>query len=234
MAQTGAGDAQPFDQGRSGDGVRPATDAELQGAYRTARRLAYRRLRHLACRGTADDVAQDVGIACWRACAAEPDRFSEPDQLAKWVNRVVGNTLIDRRRKAVAERLEAQPDQSEFDDDAGGDDPMDRFASSEWDSADHVYDYTAINRALAAALATMSPEKQRVFRMTRLEGYTPAEAAEELGVKLSTVKFHIVTALVIMRAAMVKEIGYAPELRNDGGWPKKTGNDSTSGTEEAT
>ena len=207
-------------------GLAEAGEDDGQAAYRIAVGCALGRLQGFVSAKTARDVAHDIGVGAWRAWKDTPGLFEDPSHLEKWINKRVSWRLVDRLRAAARKSMEESPLAN--DDAAGSEpDPLDQLAGPDYEMPDQAFDYRELNRVLSEPLGRLSREKREVFLRIRRDGLTPQEVADERKIALATVKFHVATTLAALRAAMVKAYGYAPEIRNSGGWDTRRRNAAT-------
>jgi RNA polymerase sigma-70 factor, ECF subfamily len=113
--------------------------------------------------GAAEDIAQEAFLAAVRAL----DRFDRRRPFGPWLHRIVVNRAIDWSR-ARALRREA------------GDPALELVSAPAEPDNPH-------SRALAAALAELSPEHRAVIVLRHLLEYTPGEIAELLDLPRGTV-----------------------------------------------
>ena len=138
-------------------------------------------LRVLGDRGAAEDVHQQVFLEVWqRGRSYDPGR-SAP---ATWIMTIARSRAIDQLRRRVPEPR----------------DPEVALATTEDPSSDvaDLFD----RWWLAAVLAELPPQEQRVLRMRFADGLTQVEIAEALDVPLGTVKSQMARGLERLRATM--------------------------------
>ncbi|WP_017625210.1 sigma-70 family RNA polymerase sigma factor [Nocardiopsis chromatogenes] len=112
-----------------------------------------------------------------RAMTALPG-FAGRSSVRTWLKSIARRTVADRYRRAAARpRTTALPEDAAC---AGFlADPGARFEEEV---------------ALAGLLAEVGPDRRRAFVLTRIHGYSYAEAAEELGVPVGTVRSRVARA----------------------------------------
>lgn len=59
---------------------------------------------------------------------------------------------------------------------------------------------------LQQALALLSPQQRRVFQLSRMEGLSREQVAEEMGISKATVSVHLTIALRLVRAFLVSHL----------------------------
>lgn len=138
-------------------------------------------VRVLRDRGAAEDVHQQVFLEVWqRARSFDPDRAG----ASTWIMTIARSRAIDHLRRRVPEPK----------------DPTDTLALVE-DPADPVAEMFD-QWWLAAALAELPEQEQRVLRMRFADELSQTEIAAALDVPLGTVKSWMARGLERLRATM--------------------------------
>ncbi|HLT35976.1 MAG TPA: RNA polymerase sigma factor [Enhygromyxa sp.] len=151
----------------------PDRDAELERAefeqlYREHFSFVWRTLRRFGVADAAlEDVAQEVFLVVYRRAGAWRD-WSSP---RSWLFGVARRVAADHRRSRDrhARKLAALPE-------LAAPRPVD----------ERVDDHARL-RAIAAAIASLSPDRRAVYTLAELEGLSAPEIAEALELKLNTV-----------------------------------------------
>lgn len=142
--------------------------------------------RFSASDADAEDAVQEIFINLWRSAGRfDPAVASEPT----FISMIARRRLIDRNR-ARARRISAEP----LADD--GEPLGSPSAASSLQSPVETADEAA--RA-ARALGTLSPEQQRVLRLSVYQGLSHEQIAQATGIPLGTVKTHIRRGLIRIR-----------------------------------
>lgn len=63
-----------------------------------------------------------------------------------------------------------------------------------------------------SAIAQLSPQRQKVYLLSRMQGLSQKQIAAQLGISIETVKKHIMTAVKDMREYLIKTKGLSPSL----------------------
>jgi RNA polymerase sigma factor (sigma-70 family) len=132
----------------------------------------------------AEDLTQEVFMRLSRRFARL--HWGNPDGL---VFTVAANALVDHERH---ERSRRRDRHVEVDPALPADEP----------SAEAALAGRERLRSLIAALDTLSPSVRAAFVLCRFENLTQAEAAARLGLSVSTVEKHMMTALARLRLAI--------------------------------
>jgi RNA polymerase sigma-70 factor (TIGR02960 family) len=149
----------------------------LQAAFDTHRRDLHAHCYRLAGNVTdADDLVQETFLRAWKAREAFEGRAS----ARTWLYRIATNLFLDARKAAEA-RTVPGGDVFEWDTQLGpypdallGDDPQTDLVSAEM-----------VELALIAALRYLPPRQRVAFLLRDLHGWTPAEIADLLGLKVA-------------------------------------------------
>jgi RNA polymerase sigma-70 factor (ECF subfamily) len=137
-------------------------------------------LRVLGDRGTAEDVHQQVFLEVWeRGRTYDPERGGP----STWIMTIARSRAIDQLRRRVPEPRDPTAALALREDPSGDAELFDRW----W---------------LAAVLAELPAQEQRVLRMRFADGLTQVEIAERLDVPLGTVKSWMGRGLARLRATM--------------------------------
>lgn len=129
---------------------------------------------------TAEDVVQEVFVKVYRSLGS----FDGKSAFSTWLFRVTRNVCLDMLR---AGRRRPVPV-----------DPVDLVGTAVPDHADGVIDTTVVEEAMRALL----PEDREALGAVTLFGLSYAEAADELGVPVGTVKSRVFRARRTLLAAL--------------------------------
>jgi len=117
----------------------------------------------------ADDLTQETLLRAWRS----RERFEGRASVRTWLHRIATNAFLDSR-KAAAARTTPVGEFPEF-----GPYPDALLAP---DAAAEVVGGEIVELALIAALMHLPPRQRAAFVLRDIDGWTPAEVAEALGV----------------------------------------------------
>lgn len=168
--------------------------------------------RFLAARrqgfGDAEDILQDLWI---KVSALEIRPLAEP---LSYLFRMAENIVIDRSRSAMARQLrEAEWAAGQID--GSFEEAIDAQPSAEriLIARDHL-------RRVDAALDALPPKVAAAFRAVRLDGIPQKQVAASLGLSLSSVEKHLVTAfnaVLAVRAEPITGCDDLPRFKEEGG-----------------
>src|SRR2546427_2402297 len=167
-----------------------ARDALLRACHATVYRWA---LVHMGDPDDADDVAQDVLVLL----ATRLDRYAGRSRFTTWLYQVTRNAALGLGRRLASKFRLARSAAAQRTEWAVYEDPVGRLQESQV-------------RGIVTALFQQLPVRQReVFHLSEVEGLSPAEVAERLGMNPVTVRAHLCRA---RRALRIKILARHPEL----------------------
>jgi len=136
--------------------------------------------------GQAEDITQDIFFSIW----LNRSKLATVQDFEPWLFVVTRNRTISGMRKilketdhgisAIIPEIAAVP----------GDTPVDQL------------DYKQSRELLQQAVDQMPPRRRQVFQMSRQEGLTHQEIAEQLQISKATVNEHINEALTFLKAKL--------------------------------
>lgn len=143
----------------------------------------------LGAQGEVEDVVQNVFLEVYRSL----DRFRGESSLSTWLYRITVNVALQEVRRRSRRRwlrlftAEESPD-----------------PASPEDLRQQIESRSSLMR-LGRALDKVSPKKRAVFVLVEIEGLTPQEAADILGVPHNTVRSRLIAARAEVTARLAKE-----------------------------
>lgn len=154
--------------------------------YNLHRLMIYDNLRRLIRdEGIVKEILQDVFLKIWeRRTELDPDK-----SFRAYLFRIARNMVMDYYRKVKREKKlvdNLQVFASEV-----SDQPMESVISSDEEEL------------LMGAIATLSPQRKRIFMLCKLEGKSYEEVSQILGVSSSTISDHIVKATRTIRHRLI-------------------------------
>lgn len=170
-------DQQLFDRLQNGD--RHAY-AEIFGRYKGPLYIfAYKRL---GSREEVRDIVQDVFLSLWQ----RHGEISLSAGLGTYLHAAVRNKVLDTlSRRKLSQRY------------------IDSFNSFKAlaanDSTDHLLRHRELAAVIDREVQALPAKMRRVFELSRKEGYSRKQIAQELGLSEQTVKSHMQHALKILR-----------------------------------
>ncbi len=160
--------------------------------FRTYKDRIYRYVVVIVKSGeVAEELTQEILIKIW-LCR---DLLNHVDNLDAYIYTIARNKALNHLRKAahymrLLNELKGfmQPEQNNIDD---------RIIASDYDTL------------VAQALNTLSPQRRKVYELSRVEGLNHEEIASRLNLSKNTVKNHMVEALKQIRAHLQRNGGAA-------------------------
>lgn len=167
------------------------TAPQQAAAFEDICRTEYRRLLHKLRRRVGPDEAPDLVQEVFaRLLGSGPlDRIENP---AAYLSRITRNLLIDRVRR----RQRGQPIFYPLDEERNGPTPPEQTRRIEAMDLQRLYRQT---------VRAMPPKTRRVFVMHRIHRLTYKEIAEQIGISVPTVEYHMMRALALCRAAVAAQ-----------------------------
>jgi len=156
----------------AGTGDRRAFGELVERHHRGVVRFVHRFLG-IADRATAEDIAQDVFLAAWKAAP----RFEPRAAVRTWLLRITTNTCLNHRRSRRRRPSVALTDQAIATYEGGGVDPPDAAVAQEEFSA-----------RLEAALAELPANQRAAIVLRHVHDLSYAEIADVLETSLSAVE----------------------------------------------
>lgn len=163
----------------------PSRQEQFEQLFRTM----YPKVKNFAAKllcseDDAEDIAQDIFVKLWD----NPLLLEEMEMQSSYIFTMTRNRVLDFiRRKAVRKEYSSKtPEWHNIDTDTG--------------NAIHNSIYAKEIKILALmAVENMPEQRQKVFRMSRIDNMSNADIAEKLGLSVRTVERHIYLAIKDIR-----------------------------------
>lgn len=128
----------------------------------------------------AEDVVQDVFVKLW-----EIAEKITGEEIQKLIFAMTKRKIIDLWRKQVSSRKYQE------------------FFIANYCEADsntlNTLEANELHEQLGTALSQLTETQSRIFKMSKLEGYSYVEISEELGISSHTVKYHLVHSMRLVK-----------------------------------
>ena len=134
----------------------------------------------------AEEVVQLTFIRLWE----KKENLSSEYSLSAQIFRIAGTILIDQLRKEAVGKKHLTVVESDY-------------------AMQNEVNQPEMHHALEQAIEQMAPVRKRVFKLSKVEGYSYKEIAEMLSISPKTVENHISQALKQLRAAFSSIISLA-------------------------
>lgn len=146
--------------------------------YRTYGKTLYRRLFYmLKDADQVDEALQLIFVKLWM----KRDEFSLDRNFAGYVMQMTQNTAIDFIRRNIKNRLLEEIEQAE--------------SIPSLDSVEDSYLMKERRMLLEAAINQLPTQRQRVFTLCKIEGYSYQEVSEMLNISTATISNHLTLAM---------------------------------------
>ena len=145
--------------------------------------LAYFALKYVGNAQAAEDIVQELFVKIWA------------NRQTLHVEQSLGAYLYGAVKNACFNYLKSQKIRSEYASKQIQTSESETFIPNEIDAAD-------LNVLIETAIFSMPGERQKIFRMSRVEGLKYAEIAEKQGISIKTVEAQMGKALQYMRSML--------------------------------
>lgn len=144
----------------------------------------YQKLKHFTCQFTksefiAEEIVQEVFINLW----VKRDKIDPNLSFNGYIYRITRNHLINHLKKMARDEKALEEFWRNMDKEK--DDVSEQILDKEYSRS----------RCLEEAIRKLPKQKQLIFRLSREEGKSHYQIAEELGISKNTVKNHMVVAI---------------------------------------
>jgi RNA polymerase sigma-70 factor (family 1) len=148
--------------------------------------LYYNILSLVKDRNIAEELVQDIFSKIWKQRA----NISIEKSFASYLFTASRNRVFDffrqlRRNHELYDRIRA-------------------IASENYSHIEEAFFNRENQHLLQRAIETLPPQRRRAFELCKIEGLTYRQAGEVMGISMSTVKEHMVTALASIRTFISK------------------------------
>jgi len=155
-------------------------DQYHQRVYNTAQRVLQSRVQ-------AQDALQEVFIKIW----VNREKLTELHSFPAWLNTVVRNLLYDKLRQQAHRERVLNTIEEEL---------LRSYGEQTYTEAE----FQELIALVEAAKSQLSPQQQRVFELSRLQGLKHREIAAEMNISVETVKKYIMDALKKVRQFLAR------------------------------
>lgn len=135
---------------------------------------------------TAEELTQELFVKLWK----KRDQYDQIQQKDQYIFRMAHNACMNWFQKLALDARLAR-------------EVKNRLQTENNNTEDHIA-YQEAKALLEKALDTLSPQRRKVFELSRREGLKTQEIADELGISFHTANHHLVAALAQIRAFFVQ------------------------------
>jgi RNA polymerase sigma-70 factor (ECF subfamily) len=130
---------------------------------------------------TAEEITQELFIKLWKM----RDRFGQIDNMDQYIYRMAHNASMTWFGKLAVDARRAKE--------------VWKRSQATINNVTDTLDYREAQALLDKAIATLSPQRKKVFELSRREGLKIQEIADELNLSFNTVNHHLTAALAQVR-----------------------------------
>lgn len=146
-------------------------------------KLHFFALKFIKDRALTEELVMDIITRLWE----KRENFNTETELGPYLFRALKNAIIDEYRKKELEVVEIEQVPEKY---FVGNSTDDRFCLEELKSVYHV------------ELGKLSPQRRKVFEMSRHRDMTYSEIANDLNLSVKTVESHVSAALIYLRKSL--------------------------------
>jgi RNA polymerase sigma-70 factor (family 1) len=150
------------------------------------KRIYFRALSYVKSVHAAEELTQDIFIMLWR----KREQLPTLDNFDAYLNIMVRNSILSALRTRLVIEGVSDHDESLWRPDS---------------QLEHKESYALIQKGIEL----LPQRRQEVFRLSRIEGLTHAEIAEQLGITKQTVNEHIIAAMAFLKTFLRNHSGDA-------------------------
>lgn len=164
---------------------RPFKSVKMDQVYTEYREFLYRFfIKHVKIPALAEDYAQDVFIKFWQ----KKDQADSVENIHAWLFTLARNHLTDHYRKLATEQ---------------------KYREMVWHQMQQhgnpvmqeIYE-RELEEKISSILHSLPLRQKQVYKLSRENGMSLEEIADDLGISPNTAKNHLVNALKVIRAGL--------------------------------
>ena len=139
---------------------------------------------------TAEEITQEIFVKLWRKQAD----LAQIDNIDQYIFRMARNQSMDYFKKIALDTKLVNELKNR----------MTALHGAQGDNVSSNLDYKDTEALIDQAVATLSPQRRRVYQLSRQQGLKLEEIAAEMQLSVNTVKNHLVRSLQEIREYLVK------------------------------
>ena len=136
----------------------------------------------------AEEIAQEVFIRLWR----KKGSYDEIEQIDYYIFRIARNECMRYFKKAAVETQLFRD--------------LQKRMTAEYNNIAEYINYKETEALLDQAIGSLSPQRQKVYHLSRRQGLKVEEIAIVMGISFNTVRNHLVEALRQIRLHYLKNL----------------------------
>lgn len=137
----------------------------------------------------AEDIVQDVFVSVWKNCSG----LCEIVSIDAWLYTVTRNYSLNALQQIARRGKNKQL-------------LLSHLPAHALDVEERM-DVSHLQALVRQAMTLLTPQQQRIFELSRIQGYTREEIAKALGITVITVSSHLTHSLRTIRAFLSNRIG---------------------------
>lgn len=161
--------------------------------YKYERRLYGFCLKWLRSPEEAEEIVQEVFLRVWTTRAA----LDEHQLFNAYLIRIAKNLIYNQLKKKVHRHAYEHYQQ--------------RHQTIAHHTTEEDVDFTFLSQTVRQATEQFSPRRQQIFHLSRVQGQTNQQIAQQLNISVSTVENHLNAALKLLRQHLTRQNLYVPE-----------------------
>lgn len=138
----------------------------------------------------AEELTMDVMLRVWQ----KQDTIAVDADLRPYLQRAVKNAIFNYHRKKILATVSITEEIP--------------VIAANYANPDDRFKYAELEKLYQQKLGELSPQRQKVFRMSREENMTYAQIAKQLGLSVNTVENYMVASLKFFREQMSEYTDY--------------------------
>jgi len=136
----------------------------------------------------AEEITQEVFIRLWKKRGS----YAEIEQIDYYIFRIARNECMRYFKKAAVETQLFRD--------------LQKRMTAEYDNINEYIDYKETETLLDQAINSLSPQRRKVYQLSRRQGLRIEEIAAEMGISYNTARNHLVEALRQIRNHYLKNL----------------------------
>jgi len=136
----------------------------------------------------AEEITQEVFIRLWKKRGS----YAEIEQIDYYIFRIARNECMRYFKKAAVETQLFRD--------------LQKRMTAEYDNINEYIDYKETETLLDQAINSLSPQRRKVYQLSRRQGLRIEEIAAEMGISYNTARNHLVEALRKIRNHYLKNL----------------------------
>ena len=142
----------------------------------------------------AEEIVQEVFLRVW----ATRTSLDETQLFNAYLIRIAKNLIFNQLKKNVHRHAYEHYQQ--------------RYRTVAHRTTEEDVDFALLSQSVRQATKQFSPRRQQIFHLSRTQGQTNQQIAQQLNISVSTVENHLNAALKLLRQHLIRQNLYVPEV----------------------